>query len=225
MKDEAVKGTMRVGDKMSKDKATRVPQQARSIKKRSSLMDAAARLFDRHGFEGTNAKAIAQEAGVSVGTFYAYFKDKKAILMEILAEHTSELDRSVFGELERTAREGATGREIMRLAVKMGHATHTQPPGLLRMLLGMRYTDADMRRFQKAEDKAFLRRLTALLDTHRPRLRVTDTEAAAFVIAAAFEEVMHSAIISEQDIERERLFEALADMAATYLFTDPDAKG
>ena len=36
---------------------------------------------------------------------------------------------------------------------------------------------------------------------------------------------MHSAIISEQDIERERLFEALADMGATYLFTDPDAKG
>ena len=210
---------------MSKDTPTRTPQQARSIKKRRSLMNAAVRLFDQNGFDGTNAKAIAAEAGVSVGTFYAYFKDKKNILMDILAEHTGEIDRSVFGELEKAAREGATGREIMRLAVKAGHATHTQPPGVLRMLLAMRYTDADMRRFQEAEDRAFLRRLTALLDSLRPRLRVTDTEAAAFVMAAAFEEVMHSAIVFEQDIERERLFEALTDMGATYLFIDPDARG
>jgi AcrR family transcriptional regulator len=210
---------------MSKDKQIRTPRQARSIKKRRNLMDAATRLFDQHGFDGTNAKAIAAEAGVSVGTFYSYFEDKKGILMEILAEHTGEIDRSVFGRLEQAARTGASGREIMRLAVKAGHATHTQPPGVLRMLLGMRYTDADMRRFQEAEDKAFLRRLTALLDSLRPRLRVTDTEAAAFVMAAAFEEVMHSVIVFEQDIEQDRLFEAVADMGAAYLFTDPDAEG
>lgn len=209
---------------MNHDRATRTPMQARSMEKRRRLMDAAMRLFDTHGFDGTNAKAIAREAGVSVGTFYAYFKDKKDLLMEILGEHTAEID-SIFGKLETVAREGATGREIMRLAVKAGHASHTHPPGLLRTMLAMRYTDDDMRRIQETEETAHLKRMVGFLETLGPRLRVNDLEAAAFVLGAAFEEVMHSAIIFSQDIDRQRLHDALVDMGAAYLFTDPDARG
>lgn len=209
---------------MNHDKATRTPMQARSMEKRRRLMDAAMHLFDTHGFDGTNAKAIAREAGVSVGTFYAYFKDKKDLLMEILGEHTAKID-SIFGELKTAAREGATGREIMRLAVAAGHASHTHPPGVLRTMLAMRYTDDDMRRFQEAEERAQLKRLVEFLETLGPRLRVSDLEAAASVLEAAFEEVMHSAIIFSQDIDRQRLYDALVDMGAAYLFTDPDARG
>ncbi len=214
-----------LGDHMSTEKTTRNPQQARSIEKRQRLMDAAICLFDENGFDGTNAKAIARRAEVSVGTFYAYFKDKKSLLLEILGEHIGEVDRTIFGKLETAIRERATGREIMRLVVEAGHATHTQPPGLLRMMLAMRYTDDDIHQFQKAEEKALLKRLAALFEMLKPRLRITDMEAAAFVMASAFEEVMHSVIVFEQEIERERLFAALADMGAAYLFTDPDAKG
>ncbi|MEF2232261.1 MAG: TetR/AcrR family transcriptional regulator, partial [Pseudodesulfovibrio sp.] len=208
---------------MSNEKATRTPRQARSIEKRRRLMDAAMRLFDRDGFEGTTAKAVAREAGVSIGTFYAYFSDKKELLMDILAEHTGEVHHLVFGKLGDAVRDGASGREIMRLAVAAGHATHWQPPGLLRVLLALRHTDDDMRRFQEAEERALLTRLHAILKILAPRLRVTDREAAAFILATAFEAVLHSAIVFEQDIERERLFDALADMGAAYLFADPDA--
>ena len=56
---------------------TRVPQQKRGIETRNHIVEAARVLFSRDGFNGTNAKEIAAEAGVSVGSFYAYFKDKK----------------------------------------------------------------------------------------------------------------------------------------------------
>ncbi|ADU63811.1 MAG: TetR/AcrR family transcriptional regulator [Pseudodesulfovibrio sp.] len=209
---------------MNNDKATRTPQQARSMEKRRRLMDAAMRLFDTHGFDGTNAKAIARDAGVSVGTFYAYFKDKKDLLMEILGEHTAEID-TIFGKLEAAVRDGATGREILRLAVAAGHASHTQPPGLLRTMLAMRYTDDDMRRFQEAEETAHLKRMVGFLETLGPRLRVSDLEAAASVFGSAFEDILHSAIVFSQDIDRQRLHDALVDMGAAYLFTDPDARG
>lgn len=210
---------------MSNDKATRTPTQARGIEKRRRLMDAAAHLFARDGFDGTNAKGIAREAGVSVGTFYAYFRDKKELLMQILAEHMDTVDHSVFGKLEAAVHSGASAREIMRMAVAAGHASHTHSPGLMRVMLALRHTDEDMRRLHEAEERALLARLRAILEPLAPRLRVADREAAAVVLSTAFEAVLHLAVICDQDIERERLFEALADMGATYLFTDPDARG
>lgn len=210
---------------MSNNKTVRVPQQARSIEKHRRIVDAAITQFTALGFDGTNAKSIAKEAGVSVGTFYSYFEDKKAVLMAILAQHTADVDRSVFAQLETAIQDRASGREIMSLAVMAGRATHTQPPGLLRMMLALRYTDDDIANLHQAEEEAMLTKLTALFQMLGPRLRVTDYEAAARVVGAAFEETMHAAVVSEQSIEKERLFDALTDMTATYLFIDPDKRG
>ena len=105
---------------MSSESTVRVPQQARSIKKRNRLVEAGMALFGEKGFQGTNAKEIAEKAGVSVGSFYAYFTDKKALLMEVLIRHMEEVDSSVFSELGDMIRAGATGREIMRRTVPVG---------------------------------------------------------------------------------------------------------
>lgn len=210
---------------MTTNKTVRIPQQERSIEKRKRILDAAIAEFSANGFEKTNAKAIAREAGVSIGTFYAYFSDKKNVLMEILGQHLLDVDQSVFGQMEQTIKTGASGREIMRAAVRLGHATHTQPPGFLRMMLAMRYYDEDVSTMVEAEHAPLLRRLTNLLEMLAPRLRVTDLEAAALITSAAFDEILHSCIVFDPPIEQERIFESLADMAATFLFTDPDARG
>lgn len=209
---------------MAEEKSVRVPQQARSIEKRQRLISAAAELFDRNGYDGVTAKTIAVEAGVSVGTFYAYFEDKKDVLMAILAEHLEQVDTSVFDELRQAVARGEPGREIVRLAVRAGHATHTQPAGLMRMMLALRYTDPDMRRMRSAEESAMQEKLVTLLESQRHRLRVTDIEAAARVTGAAMEEVLHSLVADEPAIPIERQLDALGDMIATYLYTDPDAR-
>lgn len=46
-------------------------------------MEAAKQLFTEKGYYKTTANAIARQAGVSVGSFYAYFADKEAIFAEI----------------------------------------------------------------------------------------------------------------------------------------------
>ena len=57
-------------------KATRKPQQKRSIEKRTKILEAAFILFCEKGFENTNTAEIAQHAGVATGTLYSYFQDK-----------------------------------------------------------------------------------------------------------------------------------------------------
>ena len=64
--------------------ATRVPTQKRSIEKKQRIKDAALKLMSEKGYFATSSNEIAREAGVSIGTFYSYFKDKKEIYAELV---------------------------------------------------------------------------------------------------------------------------------------------
>ncbi len=53
------------------------------VSKKELIREAATRVFAEKGFHSTNMPAIAQEAGVAVGTIYHYFEGKKDILIYI----------------------------------------------------------------------------------------------------------------------------------------------
>src|SRR6185369_11631570 len=59
------------------------PKQARSKKTKEKIVQAAIRLFQERGYEKTTSNDIASEAGVSVGSFYVYFTDKRQLLLTI----------------------------------------------------------------------------------------------------------------------------------------------
>nr|WP_321255180.1 TetR/AcrR family transcriptional regulator [uncultured Pseudodesulfovibrio sp.] len=207
---------------MNEQNSIRVPQQTRSIEKKKRLMDAAMAEFGAKGFHGTNAKGIAKGAGVSVGTFYAYFTDKKAILFEIINQHLIEIDQSIFKTLTRKIKEGATGREVISHIVKMGHEAHHHSPELLRVMLSMQYIDEDFQEYAATEFNDATTKLSQFFETMSDRLRITDMEAAAQVVANAFEETMHSVATGRPHVEQNRLYNALIDMTSIYLFKDPD---
>lgn len=71
------------------------PRQARSLEKRSKLMDAARTLFAEKGYESTSIQDITTKAGTAAGAFYTYFRSKQqllVVLMNELVQRLSELD-------------------------------------------------------------------------------------------------------------------------------------
>ena len=68
------------------EEVARKPKQARSIAKQEAIFRAAAQSFAEHGYHGTNTREIADRAGVSIGTLYFNFKDKRQILLTLLAD-------------------------------------------------------------------------------------------------------------------------------------------
>lgn len=50
---------------------------------RTHLLDAALRVFARHGYEGATVRQIAGEAGVALGLLYHYFPGKAAVLQAL----------------------------------------------------------------------------------------------------------------------------------------------
>lgn len=63
---------------------TRVESHAQT---RERLIEAARRLFVRHGYGGASLREIAEEAGHSQGAFYSNFPTKEAVLLELLRRH------------------------------------------------------------------------------------------------------------------------------------------
>lgn len=69
----------------------RVPRQARSREKHAELLKAAEALFIEYGYAATTADDIAKAAGVSVGTFYNYFRNKRQILLVLALRRLTDI--------------------------------------------------------------------------------------------------------------------------------------
>jgi AcrR family transcriptional regulator len=54
--------------------------------KRSSIMEAAFRVFGALGFQSTTIKRIADEAGIAPGSIYTYFRDKEDLFRAAVEE-------------------------------------------------------------------------------------------------------------------------------------------
>jgi len=61
----------------------RTPKQARSRATWEAIVEAASQILERGGAAALNTNAVAERAGVSIGTLYQYFADKRAILIAV----------------------------------------------------------------------------------------------------------------------------------------------
>jgi AcrR family transcriptional regulator len=62
----------------------KTPMQRRSAETVAVILEAAARILEAHGFEGFNTNAVAERAGVSIGSLYQYFPNKDALLSGLI---------------------------------------------------------------------------------------------------------------------------------------------
>ncbi|XXX81992.1 TetR/AcrR family transcriptional regulator [Sorangium sp. So ce134] len=80
---------------------------------RTHLMDAALRVFARHGYEGSSVRDIAAEAQVASGLLYHYFPSKQAVLQALF-------ERSAGLVMEAFARAAAVPDPRARLGALVG---------------------------------------------------------------------------------------------------------
>jgi AcrR family transcriptional regulator len=76
----------------------RTPQQARSQQRVDLILDVAAEIFAEVGYESATTNAIAERAGVSIGSLYRYFPDKDAILHALSRRHYEQV-QALFDEV------------------------------------------------------------------------------------------------------------------------------
>jgi len=82
------------------------PTQDRSKQRVERILDAAARIFADVGYAAATTEAIAERAGVSIGSLYQFFPNKRALFDAVGAQYLAEARKlfDTFITRERTQR-------------------------------------------------------------------------------------------------------------------------
>jgi AcrR family transcriptional regulator len=94
-----------------------LPKTARGEHSRAAIFEAALALFQERGYEATTMRAIAERAGVSLGSSYHYFASKEHLVLEFY-RHTHQLHLAAIGPLLARERDlAARLRGVIRAVV------------------------------------------------------------------------------------------------------------
>ncbi len=81
---------------------TRVPVQSRAIEKKKRILAATFKIVGAKGYANTDTVDIAKAAGISVGTLYAYFRNKREIFLEASSGFYAELRKRLEENIPET---------------------------------------------------------------------------------------------------------------------------
>jgi len=84
---------------------------ASSTGKRELILNAAAKVFSRHGFHRARMEDVAAEAGVGKGTIYEYFESKDSLFKELVREGLNFYSRAKLAETGKDS----LGEKLRRL--------------------------------------------------------------------------------------------------------------
>jgi AcrR family transcriptional regulator len=159
-----------------------------------ALLQAAAQVFECHGYAAGTTNRIAERAGVSIGSLYQYFPNKDAILVELIRRHTAE-GAAILAPLLAELESGPVRlEEGLRRLVSAMVELHSVAPGLHRVLFEEAPHPPALLREIRALESAGVARLEGWL-ARLPEVRAPDLALAARFSATVIEAVAHRLVI------------------------------
>lgn len=195
----------------------RDPKQERGLETKLRIIAAGFAGFSRKGLHGTNSREIAAAAGVSIGTFYTYFKDKRQLFIELIQTHCGKI-LEVLNTFQVENHQGQDPREVVRTLICAVWALHESVYPLNQKAMALRQMDPDIDRIIAEQEEAIMRRLMLVLQGVQDKLRVKDMETAAWLVGWMIKEVMFSAHRANLKADNPQLLDELADLVSRYLF-------
>lgn len=108
------------------------PRQARSVATFEAILEAAARILESLGFAGFNTNAVAELAGVSIGSLYQYFLSKDALIVELIRRERAELSKRIVEAIQE--HEATDLKEKLKLVIQAAVQHQFNRPQLARTL-------------------------------------------------------------------------------------------
>jgi AcrR family transcriptional regulator len=110
----------------------RQPQQLRARQTVDAILEAVTRILKREGTDAVTTNRIAEIAGVSIGSVYQYFPDKRAIFAALHQRHVEQIDRVIETTLIQNA--SASLDRVVRALVEAMIDAHSADPELHDLL-------------------------------------------------------------------------------------------
>ena len=188
------------------------PRQGRAIVTFDAIVEAATLVLREHGLAGFDTNAVAERAGVSIGSLYQYFPRKDVLMAEIVRR-----DNARFLEaLRKASGAAAPATDTLRALCACAVAHQLDDPDLAAII------DAEQARLPLGDDDARLRAdivsvVAAVLE--RLSLPTTDPMVAAIDLLGIARGLLDTAAL-EGDVDAARLAVRLERAVFGYLELD-----
>jgi AcrR family transcriptional regulator len=169
----------------------RRPKQLRARQTVEAVLDAVIRLLKRGGSHSITTNRIAEVAGVSIGSLYQYFPDKRAIFKALHQRHIDQIDRLVQTRLVEHA--GSSMEDFVRGIVEAMVEAHANDPELYELLMKEVPHRADgTQDFSVRLHGAFLLAISSRAHELKKR---RDLDKVVFVVTHMVEALSHGAVL------------------------------
>ena len=200
------------------ERKVRIPKQKRGLKTKEQIIEAGLTLFSDRGFYKTNSKEIAAEAGVAIGSFYAYFKDKKTLFLEIMTKYFKMVVDTLKNSGTNNTFDINNRQMFIHTLVRNILSAHEISPGFHREISIVMNSDPDIDRIVTEHEDRILENTLKTLKQYKDYIRVEDLETAAVIVYRCIEEIVHTIKFSKSTTDENRLVNELVDMISRYLF-------
>ena len=199
--------------------APRNPVQARGIQTREKLLSAGEKLFIQSGVHHILADDIAKEAGVSVGSYYSYFKDKRALFLAVLERSSNAmLDRAMAYLSAIWKEEHPDVEQLLRATMNTLIESHRGFFPIFQEAMQMAVFDEEVRRGLAEADRETQTLFEDMLARVNPQLPQERVHAMAYVLYNACEGIIHSLLSNPQEgIEQEQVVSEVTEMLTGYV--------
>ena len=168
--------------------ARREPKQQRSRQTVNAVLKAVQLVVKRHGTQAITTNRIAEAAGVSVGSLYQYFPDKRAIFIALHDQHVDDVRQVIeqttaaysLAPLEEFARELVQG--LINVHAEVAELHEVVSSAVPESALG----------FKNALHDTF-GRILSRADQDQERYSLDETERMLFVLPRMVESLVHGA--------------------------------
>ena len=175
----------------------RIPRQARAAETVALVLEATAQILEAGGLAAFTTNAVAERAGVSIGTLYQYFADKNAILLALARQEMEatlgEIARAGLDESHPTleARVRATVRAIVNAFRGRARARKAVVQAILAQGTGIE----------------MMTPIASFMARHSRTALPALTDEQLFVVTRALLGTIRAAVIEEQPFLRSQAFE------------------
>ncbi len=172
------------------------PLQARSRATVEALLEAAAQILAARGYERSTTDAVAERAGVSIGTLYQYFQNKESLVAALIRHHIDEIVVTVGAAL--SIRPDVSIEDLLLALIRAGLAAHRVNPALHKVL-----AEEVPRAAYPIEARDLSGRLQAMIEAalqHKaPGIPAPRRRLVACIIECTIEALTHRAVVEAPD--------------------------
>lgn len=199
---------------MKTNEKLRIPKQLRSKETKNKIMKAAIRLFSEKGYNNTSSNEIAIKSEVSIGSFYAYFKDKKQLFLEVFEDYCNHIREIILSNINKDAE---NLEDFIYSSINVLIEAHKYNLNFHKEVMIMQLADKDIRNFVDSQTEFEFKLFKDCISSYENEIIAKHSDTSLFLIYTTMENAVHLIVFSDTEVNNDKLIKELVKMILKYI--------